>query len=104
MNLFEFFSKLTHMRSESKWAVTTAHFTGKVQKATLRNKLGPREGDYNAYEITYYADERKIYGWHTFYPLPDPDPEFLKGSSIYIRYNRKKPHIFELVSKDSLDY
>ncbi|MBO4913125.1 MAG: hypothetical protein J5504_10395 [Butyrivibrio sp.] len=104
MNLFEFFSELTHMRSESKWAVTTAHFTGKVQKATLRNKLGPREGDYNAYEITYYADERKIYGWHTFYPLPDPDSEFLKGSSIYIRYNRKKPYIFELVSKDSLDY
>lgn len=99
MNLFELFSRLTHMRNDGKWAVTTAHFTGNVQKANLHSNLGPREGDYNAYEITFYADEKKIYGWHTFYPLPNPDPEFIKGSSIYIRYNRKKPYIFELATE-----
>lgn len=98
MNLFEFFSNLTHKRRKDKWSVTTAHFTGNVQKAAFRSNLGPREADYNAHEIVYYTDDKKIFGWHTFYPLPDPDPESLKGSSILIRYNRQKPYIFELTT------
>lgn len=31
--------------------------------------------------------------------LPDPDPESIKDSSIRIRYNKKKPWIFEAIEE-----
>ncbi len=99
MNLFEIFVKLTHMHIRGLWEETTATFTGKTRKATVMRV----EADYDAYEISYFADEKKIYSWHTFHPLPDPDPESLIGTKIRIRYKKNKPRDFEIIPQETYD-
>ncbi len=36
MNLFEFFVKMTHMHIPDCWEETTATFTGRTRRATIR--------------------------------------------------------------------
>ncbi|MCR5672288.1 MAG: hypothetical protein K6F87_01060 [Lachnospiraceae bacterium] len=97
MNLFEIFVKLTHMHIRGLWEETTATFTGKTRKATVTRRRRIVEADYDAYEISYFADEKKICSWHTFHPLPDPDPKMLMGTKIRIRYKKTKPQYFEII-------
>lgn len=92
MNLFEFFLKLNNKES---WIETTAIFTGRRNKAAARTKTGYCELDHYEYEITYSVGERKKRGYYSFYPLPDPEPEELAGKTLKIRYNKKKPYLFE---------
>lgn len=103
MNLFEIFVKLTHMHIRGFWEETGATFTGKTRKATVMRRRRIVEADYDAYEISYFADEKKIYSWHTFHPLPDPDPESLIGTKIRIRYKKIKPRDFEIIPQETYD-
>lgn len=97
MNLLEAFLKLRKNNTKS-WVETTATFTGKREKATEKTKVGYKELDYYEYEISYSAGDKQRYGYYSFYPLPDPETEEIKGKTIRIKYNEKKPYRFELVS------
>ena len=94
MNLLEFFSKLHSNRTKS-WIETTATFTGRRNKAASRTKVGYCELDYYEYEITYFAGDKERRGYYSFYPLPDPEIAEIKGQTMRIKYNEKKPYIFE---------
>ena len=97
MNIFEFFSKLTHPSSKRGWIETQAVFTGRFEKAA-KGKAGRYiEADYNEYQIKYLSSEKERYQWYIFYPLNDPDPEDIKGQELRIRYNKRKPWLFEAV-------
>ena len=95
MNFFELILKIQNRRSPHKWATTTATFTGKHEQAVVRTNRGPKKAAYNAWEIVYTVDDKIRHGWYTFHPLPDP--EEIAGTEIAIRYQRKKPYIFEAV-------
>ncbi len=97
MTLFELFFNITHRRSSLIWAETDAVFTGKVEKALLHSKSGFYEASYNAFQIKYYAGDELIYAGYPFHPLPDPDPEELRGKKLRIRYKKKRPHVFEAI-------
>ena len=97
MNLFEAIFRITHHRSPHTWAETVATFTGKSEAATVRTRLGPIKADYNAFEIVYDVNGQRKHGWYSFHPLPDPDKEELKGSTMRIRFMKRKPYIFEKV-------
>jgi len=86
---------LTHRRNPQDWVSATAVFSGKCGKATIRTKLGPRAAKYNAYEIVYDVNGKSQSGWYSFYPLEDPDPQELAGTTMQIRYRKGKPYIFE---------
>lgn len=96
MNFFEFFLKL-HNSSTKSWVETTATFTGKRNKAASRTKVGYCELDYYEYEITYFAGDKQKRGYYSFYPLPEPKIDEVEGKTIRIKYNKKKPYIFEAV-------
>ncbi len=102
MSIFEFFQKLNHPFEKEGWIETTAVFTGKVEKAAVGKPGHYKTAEYNEYEIKYQTDNEEHKGWYTFHPLPDPDPEGIKGTSITIRYNRKKPWDFEVIHKVQL--
>ena len=40
-------------------------------------------------------------GYYIFHPLPDPSIEEIEGMTVRIRYNQKKPYIFERVNEVS---
>ena len=101
MNFFEMIFKLTHKRSSLIWDETDATFTGKVEKALLHSKSGFYEASYNAFQIRYYAGDKLIYASYPFYPLPDPDPDELRGKKLRIRYKKLRPHVFEAVQSAS---
>ena len=96
MSLYGFFLK-SHEKSTKSWIETTATFTGKRNKAASRTKVGYRELDYYEYEITYSVGDKKKSGYYSFYPLPDPEIEEIEGKTMRIKYNKKKPYIFEAV-------
>lgn len=96
MNMFEFFSKLHNSRTKS-WIETTATFTGRRNKAAGRTKTGFRELDYYEYEITYFVGDTQRRGYYSFYPLPDPEIAEIEGKTLKIKYNAKKPYVFEAV-------
>ena len=98
MGLFDFLSNMTHPDQKNGWVETEAFFTGKCERAA-RGKSGHYVWtDYNEYEIRYYTADAEITGWYVFHPLPDPDPEAIKDTSIRIRYNEDKPWEFEAIS------
>lgn len=101
MNFFELLSSLHNSRTKS-WIETTATFTGKRNKAASRTKTGYRELDYYEYEITYIAGGKEKRGFYTFYPVRDPELEEIEGKTMRIKYNEKKPYIFETIS-DMMD-
>lgn len=103
MNLFEFFVKLNYKVRTKSWIETTATFTGKRNKAAAITKVGYRELDYYEYEIIYDVSGKKKSGWYKFYPLPDPEVNDIQGKSIRIKYNRRKPYIFENVGNEDDD-
>ncbi len=94
MNLFGFFLKL-HSIGKETWIDTTATFTGRRNKAACRTKTGFGELDYYEYEIIYLVGDKEKRGFYSFYPLPDPEIEDIKGKTMKIKYNKKKPYIFE---------
>lgn len=100
MNLFEFFTKLNQRQSERGWVRTTATFTGKYEKAAVRTKGGYRQKDYNTYEFRYMTDQGEQSGWHIFYPVPDPDIEELPFIKLNIRYQQRRPYLYEQVADD----
>ncbi len=100
MNLFEFFVNLNHKKHDKGWRETTAVFTGKYEKTVKRAKGGYIIADYNSYEIKYVANGEERRGWYAFYPLPDPDAESIKDTEMCIRYNEKRPYIFEQILTD----
>ena len=93
MSLFGFFVNLRNKSTES-WIETTATFTGKRNKVASKTKVGFRELDYYEYEITYNDGEKLRRGFYMFYPVIDPDSEEIKGETIRIKYNKKKPYHF----------
>ena len=102
MNVFEFFFRITHKRSSLIWEETTATFTGRVRSGEIKTRAGFIKTDYNAYEIAYWADEKKIYSYYTFHPLPDPDPASLLGTTMKIRYKKRRPHVFEMITSSEI--
>ena len=87
--------KLRNKSNNDSWIETTATFTGKKNKASVKTKTGFREVDYYEYEIVYRTDINEQHGWYTFYPLPDPEIEEIKGKCINIAYNKNKPYEFK---------
>lgn len=79
---------------------TTGHFTGNKRYFSIRTKTGYKNADYYEYEIKYYADDKEILGWHKFYPAPDPDDNYLAGKKVYLQYNPKYPHKYEILDYD----
>ena len=104
MNLFELFYKMTHMHIPALWEESVATFTGKTRKATIKAKGLIVEADYNAYEIVYYAGDKKIHSWHVFHPLPDPDPKDLLQSKLKIMYKKRKPTVFKVILTGDTSY
>lgn len=94
MNIFKAFADIRNSKTEL-WVETTATFTGNRNKAFGRTKTGYYELDYYEYEITYSADDKLRKGFYKFYPLPDPEPEEIKDKTMRIKYNPKKPYMFE---------
>lgn len=91
------------MHIRGLWEETTATFTGRTRKATGMRRRKIVEANYNAYEISYFAGEKKICSWHTFHPLPDPDPQILIGKKIGIRYKKTKPQRYEIIPRETYD-
>ncbi len=96
MSLFSFFTKLNHTKNSDSWIPATATFTGKRNKAAIRSKTGYLGQEYYEYEITYYTDDKLQRAWHTFFPLPDPEIEDIKDTTMKIRYNSAKPYLYEV--------
>ncbi len=105
MNIFEFFSKLTHPDKRKGWVETTAYFTGDRRK-TGSDRISRRahypkmlnvtsDKDFFEYAVKYYVEDIERTGWYLFYPAPDPDAEEIKGEKMKIRYMKKRPWIFE---------
>ena len=102
MNLFHFFTKLTHPDKRLGWVETTAYFTGESRKPQ-RARGGYYPADVNVvstegfleYGIRYYVGDKETRGWYIFYPSPDPAPEELEGLSVKIRYKKSRPWIIE---------
>lgn len=102
MNLLELFVNYNQRSKEKVGIETVATFTGKRNIASKLSKLKMiKELDYYEYEIEYVANGEKRKGYYTFAPLPDPEPEEIIGTTIKIRYNKKKPYIFEKVIEPS---
>lgn len=95
MNLLDFFSNLTHHQDSENWIETTAVFTGKFEQAVTFTKYGTKQQNYNRYEIVYSAGDKQCSSWYSFYPVPDPDAKSLEGTTMRIRYNKRKPYLFE---------
>ncbi len=99
MNLLDFFVNLTHHQSRENWEETTAVFTGKFEQAVTFTKYGTKQQSYYRYEIVYIAGDKECRSWYSFYPVPDPDARTLEGSPMRIRYNKRKPYLFEQVEE-----
>ena len=99
MNLLDFFVNLTHHQSSENWEETTAVFTGKFEQAVTFTKYGTKQQSYNRYEIVYIAGDKECRSWYSFYPVSDPDARTLEGSPMRIRYNKRKPYLFEQVEE-----
>jgi hypothetical protein len=93
--IMNFFVNLTHHKNSSKWVETTATFTGKFEQAVAYTKYGTKPKNYNRYEIIYMTGDEQRHSWYSFYPVPDPDAESIKGMTMRIRYNKRKPFLFE---------
>ena len=95
MNLFEIFSKMTHLRNRNEWVETTGTFTGKTRKDFTYVRYGTKKQDYSSYEIVYNTEDKQTHSWYAFYPLPDPDPSEVEGTTMRLRYKKNRPWIFE---------
>ena len=97
--IFEHFVKLTHPDEKRGWEETTAYFTGEAEQAGVRKTRHYIPADYKEYRIRYYANDKEIFGWYIFYPVPDPDPEEIRDKSIRIRYRKNRPSVFEAIAE-----
>lgn len=95
MNPMDFFVNLTNHKNSSQWIEAIATFTGLCEKAVTYTKYGTKQQDYNRYEVVYMTGDKQCHSWYSFYPIPDPDAESLKGTTMRIRYNKRRPFIFE---------
>ncbi len=99
MGLFRFISNIRHPDRGKGWQDTIAYFTGKAEKAVVGKAGRYKYVDYNEYQIKYYVDGKERTGWYIFYPVPDPAPEEIQGKELKIRYNVRKPWIYELIDE-----
>lgn len=93
MGLLKLFLNMQHHDSMHGWIETYAYFTGKYQKINPGYSVSVTTC--NKYQIRYHTALGEKYGWHIFYPLPDP--ETVEDLSLHIRYKEKKPWIYEVV-------
>ena len=99
MGIFEFFLKLNHPSRKTGWIETNAIFTGKMEKAAVGKPGHYKTVNYNEYEVKYLTGNGERKGWYVFHPAPDPEPEDIKGTNLRIRYNCKKPWLFEAINE-----
>lgn len=106
MNLFELMSNFHNRKRLGSWEETTAAFTGKRNWKSNENKVGKYNFDqpesYYEYEISYVANGKMQSGWHTFYPVADPEPEDIQGVMMRIRYNKRRPWNYEVIDEGEL--
>lgn len=95
-SLFEVLSELHYKDKKRDWVETTGVYTGKFNKDAVAKKTGYVLETYSEYEVKYNVEGKPHYGWYSFYPLPDPDPIDLSGQIVQVRYNKRKPYIFEI--------
>ena len=103
MTLFEFLVNLNSRNKQKKtsdWIETSAVFTGRRNQAATKTRGGYILLDYYEYEISYYTGDKKQRAWYTFHPLPDPEVTDIEGQTIRIKYNKRKPYMFEEVTTD----
>ncbi len=98
MSLFDLFVKLNHPSSRKGWIETTAVFTGRSEKAAIGKPGHYKAADYSEYEIRYRTDKGEQTAWYVFSPLEDPAPEELQGRELAIRYCKRKPWRYEVIS------
>ena len=102
MSLLDIFINYNQRRKEKSGIETVATFTGKRNIASKLTKMKMlQELDYYEYEIEYEANGEIRKGYYIFHPLPDPSIEEIEGMTVRIRYNQKKPYIFERVNEVS---
>ena len=102
MGIFEFLSDIMHLSENNEWIETEACFTGKYEKAATGKPGHYIPVDYHEYQIRYDTEQGERFGWYVFYPLPDPDPESISGTTIRIRYKKNKPWRFEAMRGGSV--
>ena len=103
MNVYGFFTKLTHPSKRVGWVETTAYFTGKKRLCKRgrfsgtypKNQMVVSATEIYEYSVKYYVEDKEQVGWYMFYPAPEPDPEEIAGTSMKIRYKKSRPYIFE---------
>lgn len=98
MGLKDLFNNLTDHGDEN-WVETTATFTGNVEQAVTFTQYGTKKQSYNQYEIVYQTGDKECRSWYSFYPVPEPDVSALQGTTMRIRYNKRKPYLFEQVEE-----
>lgn len=103
MNLFELCNKINNPDEKKGWTETTAVFTGKNEKSAMGAKGHFQLTDVDEYEIRFNTEDGERTGWYKFSPLPGPDAADTEGKTIRIRYNDKKPWIFEAIPDDEDD-
>ena len=103
MGLFEFMVKANYVGAIRDGVATTATFTGRRRKARILSKSGILTKNYYEYELVYMGEGKKRCVWHVFYPLPDPELEGLEGSTVRIKYSKKKPYRYEINEEGMFD-
>ena len=98
MGIFDFILSISNPKEKRGWINTTATYTGKVRKCFTGRPGNYGHCDINEYEYLYYVDDKERFGYQRWYPLPDPDPEELKGQTLTVRYNKRKPFLVEIVA------
>ena len=103
MDIFDHIMNLSNPKERPGWVNTTGTYTGNVRKGLTGRAGNYGHNNINEYEYRYYAEDEERFGYQRWYPLPDPDPEELKGQTVNVRYNKKKPYMVEVVASDEED-
>jgi hypothetical protein len=96
MGVFDFVKNLPNKDEADKWCEAIGTFTGKTEKDFVYTLYGTKKEYYNKYEIVYPIEGGECSSWYSFYPDPEPEAETFSGTTMKIKYLKKKPSIFEV--------
>lgn len=103
MNLMEFFVNMNQRDKQKNWIEATATFTGKRNRAARKVKYGFVEENWYTYEVTYEVKGKEQRSWYEFHPLPDPEPDEIRGTTVQIHYKKSKPFLISKVLEEDTE-